>query len=103
MGRMRKPAKTVEAFAVPVHQAQPIVRLPNDQQLTRPVAVGVKVSVGESGAVNDAEVVDYGDDPLSPTLANAALAAARNWTFAPSRVDDIPVASQLIIHFYFTP
>jgi hypothetical protein len=102
VGRMRKPAKAVEAFAVPVHQAQPIVRLPNDQQLTRPVAVGVKVYVGESGAVNDAEVVDYGD-PLNLTLANAALAAARNWTFTPSRIDDIPVASQLIIHFYFSP
>ena len=102
VGRMRKPAKAVEAFAVPVHQAQPIVRLPNDQQLTRPVAVGVKVYVGESGAVNNAEVVDYGD-PLNLTLANAALAAARNWTFEPSRVDDIPVASQLIIRFYFNP
>jgi len=62
----------------------------------------VKVYVGESGAVDDAEVVDYGD-PLNLTLANAALAAARNWTFAPSRVDDIPVASQLIIRFYFSP
>jgi TonB family protein len=77
--------------------------MPNDQQLIRPVAIGVKVQVGESGAVNDAEVVDYGDDPMSPTLANAALAAARNWTFEPSRVDDIPVASQLIIRFYFSP
>ena len=102
VGRMKKPAKAVETFAVPVHQAQPIVRLPNDQRLTRPVAVGVKVYVGESGAVNDAEVVDYGD-PLNLTLANAALAAARNWTFVPSRVDDIPVASQLIIRFYFSP
>jgi hypothetical protein len=101
VGRLRKPPKAVGA--VPVYQAQPIVRMPNDQQLIRPVAIGVKVQVGESGAVNDAEVVDYGDDPMSPTLANAALAAARNWTFEPSRVDDIPVASQLIIRFYFSP
>jgi len=98
---LRKPPKAVGA--VPVYQAQPIVRMPNDQQLIRPVAIGVKVHVGESGAVNDAEVVDYGDDPMSSTLANAALAAARNWTFEPSRVDDIPVASQLIIRFYFSP
>jgi hypothetical protein len=101
VGRLRKPPKAVGA--VPVYQAQPIVRMPNDQQLIRPVAIGVKVHVGESGAVNDAEVVDYGDDPMSSTLANAALAAARNWTFEPSRVDDIPVASQLIIRFYFSP
>jgi hypothetical protein len=52
--------------------------MPGEQQLIAPVTVGVKVYVNESGVVNDAEVVDYGDDPLSPTLANAALAAARN-------------------------
>ena len=97
---MRKPSKTVEA--VPVHQAQPIVRMPNDQQLLRSVAVGVKVYIGDSGAVNEAEVVDYGD-PLNLTLANAALAAARNWTFEPSRVDDVPIGSQVIIRFFFSP
>lgn len=101
VGRLRKPPKAVEA--APVNQPRPIVRIPSDQQLIGPVAVGVKVYVGETGAVDDAEVVDYGDDPLSSTLANAALAAARNWTFEPSRVDDIPVASQLIIRFYFSP
>lgn len=101
VGRLRKPAKAVEA-AVPVYEAQPTVRMPDDQQLIGPVAVGVKVSVAESGAVNDAEVVDYGD-PINWTLANAALAAARNWTFEPSRVDDIPIASQVIIHFSFSP
>ena len=97
---MRKPPKAVEA--VPVYQAQPVVKMPNHQQLSQPVTVGVKVSIAESGAVNDAEVVDYGD-PINWTLANAALAAARNWTFEPSRVDDVPVASQVIIHFSFSP
>jgi TonB family protein len=99
--RLRKQGKAVDA--VPVNQPRPIVRIPGDQQLSAPVDVGVKVDVNKSGKVNDAEVVDYGDDPLSPTLANAALAAARNWTFAPPQVDDVPVASQLIIHFYFSP
>jgi hypothetical protein len=99
-GRSRKQAKAVEA--VPAYQAQPIVRMPDNQPLDRPVAVGVKVFIGESGAVNNAEVVDYGD-PLNLSLANAALAAAKNWTFEPSRVDDIPVASQAIIRFYFSP
>ena len=98
---MRKQPKVVEA--VPVNQPRPIVRIPSGQQLITRVAVGVKVHVNESGVVNDADVVEYGDDPLSPTLANAALLAARNWTFAPPRVDDVPMASQLIIHFYFIP
>jgi hypothetical protein len=101
VGRLRKQPRAVEA--APAYQPRPIVRMSGDQQLTGPVAVAVKVYVNESGGVNDAEVVDYGDDPMSSTLANAALAAARNWTFAPSRVDDIPVASQLIIRFYVSP
>jgi hypothetical protein len=100
VGRLRKPSKAVEP--VPVYQAQPIVRMPNDQPLLRPIAVGVKVYISDSGAVNEAEVVDYGD-PLNWTLADAALAAARNWTFTPSRVDDIPIGSQVIIRFYFSP
>lgn len=99
--RLRKHAKTVDA--VPVKQPRPIVRIPGNQQLAAPVTVGVKVYVNEAGVVNQAEVVDYGDNPLSPTLVNAAVAAARNWTFEPPQVDDLPVASQLIIHFYFSP
>jgi len=104
VGRFRKQPKTVEA--VPLNQPQPIVRMPNDRHLDRPATVGVKVYVSESGAVGDAEVVVHGDDywdAMDSTLTSAALAAARNWTFAPSRVDDIPVASQMIIYFYFSP
>jgi hypothetical protein len=101
VGRLRRPAKVVEP--APVNQPRPIVRIPGDQQLLAPIEVGVKVYVNESGVVNDAEVVEYGDDPLSSTLANAALAAARNWTFAPLQVGDVLVSSQLIIHFYFSP
>jgi TonB family protein len=101
VGRLKKPGPTVNA--VPAHQVQPVVRIPKGQELLRPVAVGVKVFVSESGAVNDAEVVDYGDDPMSPTLANAALAAAKKWAFEPSRVDNIAVASQVLIRFYFSP
>ena len=89
-----------------MNQPQPIVRMPNNRHLDRPATVGVKVYVGESGAVGDAEVVVHGDDywdAMDSTLTSAALAAARNWTFAPSRVDDIPVASQMIIYFYFSP
>ncbi|MEO8051865.1 MAG: TonB family protein [Acidobacteriota bacterium] len=87
---------------IPLYQAQPTFKLSNEQKLVEPVSVDVKVQVAESGAVTDAEVVDYGDPPNFP-LANSALAAARNWTFQPSRVDDIPVASQVVLHFYFSP
>ena len=98
--RLRKPAKFAEA--VPVFQAKPAIRLPDHQSLIRPVSVGVKVYVGESGAVQSAEVVEYGKPP-DFGLANAALAAARLWTFEPARLEDAPVSSEVILHFNFTP
>jgi hypothetical protein len=98
--RLRKPEKFTEP--VPVFQAQPTVRMPDHQSLIRPVSVGVKVYVAESGAVQSAEVVEYGEPP-DFKLANAALAAARLWTFEPARLEDAPVSSEVILRFHFTP
>jgi hypothetical protein len=98
--RLKKPVKI--AVPVPVYQAKPAVKMPETAKLTRPVTIDVKVTVGDSGAVDRAEVVEYGDPP-NFTLANAALAAARQWTFEAPRVEDGPIASELILHFYFSP
>ena len=98
--RMKKPVKV--AAPVPVYQAKPTIKMPDTAKLTRPVTIDVKVNVAESGAVDRAEVVEYGNPP-NFTLANAALAAARQWTFEASRVEDGPIASEVILHFYFSP
>jgi hypothetical protein len=98
--RMKKPVKV--AAPVPVYQVKPAIKIPETAKLTRPVTIDVKVNVGESGAVDRAEVVEYGNPP-NFTLANAALAAARQWTFEASRVEDGPIASEVILHFYFSP
>jgi len=98
--RLKKPVKI--AAPVPVYQAKPTIRMPDTAKLTRPVTIDVKVNVGESGAVDRAEVVEYGDPP-NFTLANAALAAARQWTFEMPRVEDGAISSELILHFYFSP
>jgi TonB family protein len=90
------------AAPVPVYQAQPSLKLPNQQPLTGPVSVDVKVDVAESGKVRTAEIVEYGDPP-NFSLANAALAAARQWTFQPARAEDLPVSGQVILHFRFNP
>jgi TonB family protein len=90
------------APAVPVYQAQPALKLPNQQHVTEPVLVDVKVDVAESGKVRSAEIVGYGEPP-NFSLANAALAAARQWTFKPARTEDLPVSSQVVLHFHFTP
>jgi Gram-negative bacterial TonB protein C-terminal len=98
--RLRKPEKTV--VAVPVHRAEPSLSATDKQSVVRPVSVDVKVFVAESGKVNGAEVVGYGDPPQWG-LANAALSAARRWTFEPARIDDVPVASEMMMHFRFRP
>jgi TonB family protein len=90
------------AAPVPVYQAQPSLKLPNQQHVTEPVSVDVKVDVTESGKVSAAEIVAYGEPP-NFSLANAALAAARQWTFMPARTEDLPVSSQVVLHFRFNP
>jgi hypothetical protein len=98
--RFRKPERT--AVPVPVYRAQPTLKIPDKQTLIHPVAVDVKVFVAESGTVKNAEVVEYGDPP-NWSLANAALVAARKWTFEPARVEEMPVSSEVLLHFRFTP
>jgi TonB family protein len=87
---------------VPLYQAQPSLRIPDTQNLLQPASVAVKVYVAESGAVKRAEVVVYGDPP-NWNLANASLAAARKWTFQPARIEQMPVSSEVILHFRFNP
>lgn len=87
---------------VPIYQAQPSLKLPNQQRLTQLALVDVKVDVAESGKVKFAEITEFGDPP-NFSLANAALAAARQWTFTPARAEDLPVSSQVVLHFRFNP
>jgi hypothetical protein len=96
--------KTHDNFVapVPVYQAQPSLKLPNQQRLTQLALVDVKVDVAESGKVKFAEITEFGDPP-NFSLANAALAAARQWTFTPARAEDLPVSSQVVLHFRFNP
>jgi hypothetical protein len=97
--RLRKQDETVAP--VPVYQAQPSLKAPA-LSLIRPVSIGIKIDVNESGAVTYAEVADYGDPP-NFTLVNASLAAAQRWTFMPARLRDAAVSSQAILHFNFAP
>lgn len=98
--KLRKQDRFTEP--VPVNQVQPSFGMLRPQSLVRPASVGVKVYVGESGTVKAAEVVEYGDPP-NFNLANAALAAARLWTFKPARLEDAAVSSEVILHFRFNP
>jgi len=87
---------------IAVYEAQPSFALSNQQQVSHSALVDVKVDVTESGKVSYAEIVDWGEPP-NFSLANAALAAAKQWTFKPARTEDLPVSSQVILHFRFNP
>jgi len=64
------------------------------------VKVIVKVRVDTSGNVSAAELAATGP---SRFFADAALAAARRWDFAPAKVDGHAVPSEWLLHFNFTP
>ena len=98
--RLRKTGKITAP--APRFQAQPILPELAKQSIERPVAVDVRVDVGENGAVESAELVGF-SDALNVAVANSALAAAARWTFEPARSEDGAVASKLILHFRFTP
>lgn len=63
----------------------------------------VRVSLDARGTPIEAEI---GDHPLNSQgmvrrYERLALRAALNWTYAPARVDGEPIASELILPFYF--
>jgi len=98
--RLRRPARTLSP--APIFQAQPVLTNAAKQSITRPVLVDVRVDVGETGAVESAELIEF-SDPLNVAVTNSALAAAVRWTFEPARSDEAAVASKVILHFRFTP
>jgi periplasmic protein TonB len=60
-------------------------------------AVQVQVTISEEGAVIGAVVLNG-----HPLLRAAALDAARQWTFSPTRLSNVPVKVQGILTFNFT-
>jgi TonB family protein len=63
------------------------------------VRVGVKVHVDPVGNVSSAELDSPGP---SRFFADKALQAAKNWDFAPAKLDGHNVASDWVIKFHFT-
>jgi TonB family protein len=87
-GRGKKdfvPAKAVRQF-------QPQVRA------AEPTSVAVRVSIDPKGVVRDADLLTKGVDDR---LARSAVEAAKRWKFEPARVEDRPVASNLVVRFQF--
>lgn len=79
------PAKAVRRF-------QPHVRT------NEPTSVAVRVSIDPEGVVRDADLVTKNVDDH---LGRSAVEAAKRWKFEPARVEDRPVASNLVVRFQF--
>jgi TonB family protein len=59
----------------------------------------IKIHVDATGAVSSAQLAAGG----SKFFADAALDAARQWDFAPAKIDGHAVPSEWLLHFDFTP
>ncbi|MGA8142717.1 MAG: TonB family protein [Candidatus Acidiferrales bacterium] len=81
-----------------VHQALPDVSQKARNTIHGKVRVSVRVTVDPSGKVAEASFEAPGP---SKYFADAALRAAKNWTFAPAKANGNNVASQWLLRFEF--
>lgn len=82
-----------------LHEVKPEVPRSASATITGTVRVVVKVSVDSSGNVTDAGLAAEGP---SRYFANLSLRAARDWKFAPAKVNGAAVPSTWLIHFGYT-
>lgn len=98
------PQDALKAFTAPVaaRRVQPAV----DPQLRRllgdVLVVRVRLRIDEGGNVVEADT-DALPDRNANALAQAAVRAARQWTFEPARRNGVPVQCGYSISFRFTP
>jgi protein TonB len=81
-----------------IHQALPDVSQKARNTIRGKVRVNVRISVDPSGKVTDAAFEAPGP---SRYFADAAIHAARNWTFAPAKANGENVRSQWLLRFEF--
>lgn len=83
-----------------VHQVLPDVSQKARDTIRGKVRVSVKVSVDPAGKVTNAALDSPGP---SKYFADAALHAAKNWTFAPAKANGQSIASDWLLRFEFAP
>jgi protein TonB len=83
-----------------VHQVLPDVSQRARDTIHGKVRVSVKLSVDPSGKVTNAALDSPGP---SKYFSDAALHAAKNWTFAPAKANGENVASEWLLRFEFAP
>lgn len=84
--------------AKPLHQTAPKMRVQALRRIRGQISTDIRVAIDKNGQVTSAYLETPGD---GNPVAEATLAAARNWTFTPALKGSNPVASQAILHFRF--
>jgi TonB family protein len=91
--------RTAGQYRVRENQVLPEVSEKSRTTIHGTVRTVIKVHVDTAGSVSTAQIASGG----SRFFANAALDAAKQWDFAPAKVDGHAVASEWLLHFDFTP
>ena len=99
-----RPAPIAARYQGPqvIQPVEPVIPAASRASLSPRVQIDVRVEIDKEGAVTDAQVKS-GDRPLDPSLAFAAMRAARQFQFQPARANDRNVPSAMILSFRFVP
>ena len=94
--KKKKPSDEKENYTPPraVKEVRPI----SPAGLTAEVPVRVRVLLNSDGGIEKTELLTR---KVEPAIARAAVDAAQNWRFEPAKVDEKPVASELVVQFLF--
>jgi hypothetical protein len=99
--RLRKEPE--ETPPEPVREMKPSLSDAEQHNLTADVPIDVRVYVTESGSVNFAELLASRPASRHRDLADAAVFAARRWSFRPAKAGEENVPSEVVLHFLFRP
>jgi len=96
LNRLKRSPREGQSFvpAKPLHSVTPSVPPEMSASLAGDGPVSVKVRVERSGQISRVELLSDEN-----RLANMAVHAAEQWRFAPAKVGDEPVSSDMILHF----
>lgn len=97
--RIKKDQATVPP--APLREVKPSFSTAQSRALDAELPVDVHVYITDAGKVDFAELVDTRAAAHHRDLADAAVVAARRWSFRPAHVGSDNVASEAILHFRF--
>ena len=97
--RIQQPTESGDGFspARPVHEIRFVLPPGTSPVAVEKGAMDLKASVDESGGVTRVQLLF----PKDEELVTVAAYAANQWRFEPARLNDKPIASQVILHFQF--